>query len=314
MTTRTTTTPSLAVSPRIADTLEEYETFLRIQRKRPRTIEAYRYELQRFMEWSGEETRLDELTTARIVAYQARCEQLSTATVRKILSVLRSYCRWCQRQGWRADDPTAALDWPEAVEPLPRALTATELEHLTRLFDEPLPADEPERWLRARDIRALMLMLYAGLRLSEAAALLWRDVDLSARNGSVTVRDGKGGRHRVVPIHRRLRVALLAVPSEDRLLRNAVAGSRDGSRRSYKSVAHMFERWLPAAGLHVSAHQLRHSFATELLRAGVDLRTIQELLGHKSLETTMRYLRIDTRRSQRAVDLLPDRWFAEAEE
>jgi len=147
-------------------------------------------------------------------------------------------------------------------------------------------------------------MLFGGLRISEAAALRWRDVDLEGRY--LVVRDGKGGKDRSVPLHPILLAELAAEPPHRPNW--AVAGKVDGSGMAVKSMAHIFERWLPALGLAISAHQLRHSFATELLRKRADIREIQELLGHESLETTQRYLALDPERLRAAVELLPDEW------
>jgi site-specific recombinase XerD len=120
------------------------------------------------------------------------------------------------------------------------------------------------------------------------------------------VRDGKGGKDRSVPLHAILLAELAAAPPHRPNW--AVAGKADGSGMTVKSMAHIFERWLPERGLAISAHQLRHSFATELLRKRADIREIQELLGHESLETTQRYLALDPERLRAAVELLPDEW------
>jgi integrase/recombinase XerD len=149
-----------------------------------------------------------------------------------------------------------------------------------------------------------MLMLFAGLRISEAAALRWRDVDLEA--GVLMVIEGKGGKDRAVPIHPILRAELLRVESPRPSW--AVVGRRDNQPMNQKSLAHLFERWLPDCDLHISAHRLRHSFASELLRHGADLRSIQELLGHTSLEMTQRYLMLGSQQLRAAIDRLPDGW------
>jgi integrase/recombinase XerD len=146
-------------------------------------------------------------------------------------------------------------------------------------------------------------MLYAGLRLEEAAALLWADVDLV--NETVLVRDGKGGKARAVPLHpalkRELKKTLLRQPQ------HAVCGNPDGRQMRGKALAHLFERWLPRLGVAgVSAHRLRHTFATRLLKAGVDVCDIQVAMGHTRLDTTSIYLCIDAERIRTQVGKLPD--------
>jgi integrase/recombinase XerD len=131
------------------------------------------------------------------------------------------------------------------------------------------------------------------------------DVDLDA--AELVVRDGKGGKDRVVPIHAKLLGELRVAAAESRSPW-AVAGKADGFALTSKSMAHLFERWLPRLGIEITAHQLRHSFATEMLRGGANLRDIQDLLGHANLSTTERYLMVSGARLRGAVDTLPEDW------
>ena len=147
-------------------------------------------------------------------------------------------------------------------------------------------------------------MLYGGLRRMEAAGLVWADVRLAA--GVLIVRGGKGGKDRAVPLHPVLAAELRAAPPGRPS--HAVAGRIDGGRLALKSFAHIVERWLQGRGVQCSCHQLRHTFATELLDHGADIRAIQELLGHSDLKTTARYLKLSAKRLQGTIDLLPDSW------
>jgi integrase/recombinase XerD len=145
-------------------------------------------------------------------------------------------------------------------------------------------------------------MLYAGLRLSEAANVMWADIDLGT--GVLMVQNGKGGKWRMIPIHERLRTILELVPPDER--HGAVAGKKDGTALHYTSLPHIFDRTIPdAVGLDITAHQLRHTFATRLLWAGANIREIQYLLGHKSLATTERYLALEIDQKRAAIDRLP---------
>lgn len=93
---------------------------------------------------------------------------------------------------------------------------------------------------------------------------------------------------------------------ENREPNQAVIGDRSGKCMHPKTVAEVFSRWLRARGLNITAHQLRHTFATELLRSGAPLRDIQMMLGHASLETTQIYLLVDASHLRKSVELLPD--------
>jgi len=151
-------------------------------------------------------------------------------------------------------------------------------------------------------------MLYAGLRISEVADLEWRDIDLDEL--TLIVLHAKGGKFRIIPIHERLGAGLHAIPEKER--RGAVCGKRNRTARSRKSLPHLFsEPWLGSEeiGLEISAHQLRHTFATRMLWNGANLREIQRLLEHASLATTARYLAVKIEQKRKAVDTLPDRWY-----
>lgn len=285
--------------------LPAYRSALVARGYRPRGIQKYVEQLRAFVRFAGDEVRAEGISTALITRYQehlaARC---SAGTVGNALTVLRSFCRWTLTQGLRSDDPTLTVVWPRLRKPAPRALSQAELRRLLKAIEEPDALTEAQCWLWGRNRRAVLLMLFAGLRISEAAALRWREIDLEA--GVLLVIDGKGGKDRSVPIHPTLRVELERVaPTRPTW---AVVGRRDHQVLTPKSLAHLFERWLPALGVQISAHRLRHSFATELLRNGADLRAIQELLGHSSLETTQRYLMLGSRQLREAIDRLPDAW------
>lgn len=304
--TRTEITIQLAESPAILDTLESYASHLAGRKVRPRTIETYRKVVARFAVWLGEESTIADVSADSIGRYQITRGTLAAATIAKDLSGIRAYCRWCIRAKLRADDPTLELEWPKRIEPIPRALKLREMRMLDQVLDMPLPLlNSKARHVIARSKRAILLMWYAGLRVSEVPSLDWRDVDLDA--GELTVRDGKGGKDRGVAIHRRLLANLAETPEEHQ--RGAVCGLRSGKPMSYKSMPHIFgDRYLKSYGLDISAHQLRHSFAVNLLRAGADIRQIQVQMGHASLETTQRYLALDFDDKKRAIDKLPDRW------
>jgi len=303
----------LIESPPIDGTLDAYAAALLSRKFTDATVETYAKALRRFGSFLGGQAGVGDITAESIDAYQVSRRQRAAATIAKDLTAIRSYCRWCIRAGLRADDPTLAIDWPEKDELLPRCLSSDELALVDKALESPLPLLNVRiAKRRARDKLALLLMLYAGLRRSEACALDWRNVDLG--NGTLTVVLGKGRKSRAIPLHPRLSAALAAVPLFDR--RGAVLApqrERAGDKRrrhiSANTLMHVFDRWLrDAYGLDISPHMLRHSFAVELLRAGADLRSIQTLLGHASLATTERYLALDLNDKQKAIQKLPARF------
>jgi site-specific recombinase XerD len=296
----------LAESPAILGTLPSYAAYLGGRKTRPRTIETYAKVVTAFARWLSEEATIADITPESIGRYQIARKYLAAATIAKDLSGIRSYCRWCLRAKLRSDDPTLDIEWPKKTAPIPRALKARELRMLDQVLDMPLPIlDVKTRHVRQRHNRAILLMLYCGLRISEVPALDWRDVDLD--EATLIVRDAKGGKDRSIALHSRVLRNLAETP-EDRQF-GAVCGKTNGRPLSAKSMPHIFsDRYLGAFGLHISAHMLRHTFAVQLLRAGADIRTIQTLLGHASLETTQRYLALDFDDKKRAIDRLPDRF------
>lgn len=314
METQTRNRVGLAESPLIAGTLDAYAAALLSRKFTDATVETYGKALVAFAAFLGDAPTIGDITAESAGRYQIARRHRAAATIAKDLTAIRSYCRWCIRAGLRADDPTLALDWPKKDDPLPRCLTTDELKRLDMALEAPLPLLNVRiAKRRARDRIAILLMWYAGLRLSEVCHLGWGAIDLGA--GTLTVIMGKGRKSRVIPLHPRLAGALAAVPAADRhgpLIKpqreKRTKRAKTEATISPKTLNHAFDRYLSEFGLHISAHQLRHSFAIGLLRSGADLRSIQMLLGHRSLATTERYLALDMRDKQKAIELLPDRW------
>jgi site-specific recombinase XerD len=246
-----------------------------------------------------------DLTVETLQNYQEHlAASKSISTILGMLTAVRSLARWAIRKGYLHYDPTTQLDWPKRAQTAPRPLHDDQIQQLWAALAMPAKLTTRQRWHWQRNRRAIALMQYAGLRLSEAASLRWQDIDLA--RGTLVVQDGKGGKARSLPIHKALRAELTQVPISERLPEAAVAGKQDGTPLKGKVLARIFEIWLPRRGIHgISAHQLRHTFATELLNAKVDLRTIQELLGHSDISTTQRYLLVSANRLQSAIDSLP---------
>jgi integrase/recombinase XerC len=263
------------------------------------TIKSYREDLTALADYLTEAAGAcpapDGVTVLDLRGYVAALHEAgySQSTIARRLASMRSFFRFGQREGWSTTNPAKPLRNPRKPRNLPHFLTA---EEIGRLLQAPSP-DDP---MGLRD-RAILETLYsAGLRVSELAGLNQSDLDFES--GILRVR-GKGKRERLSPIGSWAVRALqrwLGV----RKLHAREAASADppvfvnkfGRRLTTRSVARMLEKYIKQTGLdrRTTPHTLRHSFATHLLNQGADIRSVQELLGHKSLVTTQIYTHVTT--------------------
>jgi len=223
------------------------------------------------------------------------------ATIARRLASLRSFFRFGQREGWTRTNPARPLRNPRRARTLPHVLSS---EDIGRLLLAPPAGDS----LGLRDRAILETMYSAGLRVSEVVGLSQSDLDFAA--GVVRVR-GKGRRERLAPIgsyaaralKRWLRVRRVS-SREPTGPQTPVFVNKFGRRLSTRGVARMLDKYLLQTGLdgRTTPHSLRHSFATHLLDRGADIRSIQELLGHKSLVTTQIYTHVSTAGLRKAYE------------
>ena len=306
-------TTEYTTAPRLVDLLPSYQSYQLDRRKRrPRGVARYLDNLRKCFRALGPEATIADLTFDRLDAYLSEIgARLAANTALLEVSALRSFCKWAARKRLLSDDPARDLDAPKKHRPAPKPLTRQQLRDLFRVIAEPRPDTPHQRAHWARNRRVIFLMLFAGLRLAEVTTLRWRDVELEA--STLTVRQGKGGKDRAIPLHPALVAELRKNGPLDPDL--AVAGCIDHQPYTDpQALAHIFERYIPRVAaklglkLRFSAHQLRHTFATEMLRGGAGLPAIQGLLGHASLETTQCYLLVDAGQFQDAVNVLPAGW------
>jgi integrase/recombinase XerC len=236
-----------------------------------------------------------QITTLDLRGYLAALHEAAYAktTIARRLASLRSFFRFGQREGWIKINPAKPLRNPRKPRSLPHFLATEEIERL-------LNAPAKSSLLGRRDRAILEVMYSAGLRVSELAGLSDGDLDLAS--GALRVR-GKGKRERISPIgsyaskalHDWLSVRKLS-PREKQGPAAPVFINKFGKRLTTRSVARMLEKHLKSTGLdrRTTPHTLRHSFATHLLDRGADIRSVQELLGHKSLLTTQIYTHVST--------------------
>jgi integrase/recombinase XerC len=283
----------------------------------PETVRAYSGDVRAFTEWAGRggvtgPTEVDRLLLRRYLAYLATRRQARTTMARKA-AALRCYFSWAVKRGAATVDPARRLTAPSGGARLPRVLDRAEIEVM---LDGPrssrgvrrgpsAPGEDGESAAggeadgatRMRDDAVLELLYGCGLRVAELCGLDASDLDL--RDRMVTVW-GKGGRERRVPMHERCAEAVerwmgagrthFAGPESPS---EALFLNRAGRRLGPRDVRRLLDHRSPVP---THPHALRHSFATHLLDGGADLRVVQELLGHASLQTTQVYTHVSKER------------------
>ena len=290
----------------------EFRNYLTVERAAsPNTIAAYAADVAQFaalhQERSGRLPDIAAIDTLDIRAYLAALFGKSDAvSIARKLSSLRAFFRYLVKRGVIARNPARLVRSPKRKKPLPRALDVDDafgLVEAPRSGVGESPVRARKRALALRDCALLEVLYGAGLRVSECCGLDIDDLDSSRYETTlVTVRRGKGGKGRQVPLGRKATDAVsayLAVRGELKNRRGAQPEPRAlfvnyrGGRLTPRSVQRMVSRAVITAGTaEATPHALRHSFATHLLDSGVDLRAIQELLGHASLSSTQIYTRV----------------------
>jgi site-specific recombinase XerD len=258
-----------------------------VYRASPNTVAAYRGDLTAFSHFL-DDVAVETITPDQIRKYLIRIPHRSTRQRR--LAGIKAFFHYLEVTG-RPDNPTRTMRLPKRDRRLPSVLSEEDVGDL--IGKERPKDDDPVAW---RD-RALVETLYScGLRIGEAVALNWSDIDREV--DLVQVRHGKGDKFRLVPIGEVAldalgRWRLLSIrPNSDQAI---FLNFRDGKRLTTRGAQLIVKARAKRAGMMnpVTPHTLRHSFATHLLVRGADLRSIQEMLGHASLSTTQIYTHLD---------------------
>jgi integrase/recombinase XerC len=278
-----------------AEILEAWGDYLSQGRRRsPHTVRAYVAAAARLLDGKDDAdwpaiARLDAGALRGQLALR-RGEGIGNVSAARELSALKSFIMFARQQSGQPDPAPPRMRGPRIKKGLPRPVTPDEAVGLAHAVNE----DASEPWIGARD-RAVLLLLYgAGMRIAEALSLTGAALPL----GEVLTITGKGGKQRVVPLLPIVRDAVAEyvgqcpwpLSREAPLFRGAKGGGL-----SQGMVQKAVARARTVLGLPTSAtpHALRHSFATHLLGAGADLRSLQELLGHASLGSTQIYTKVD---------------------
>jgi integrase/recombinase XerC len=288
----------------------EFLTYLKDQKNASKhTVASYERDLNEFYQYVTRhhaEAVLDRNFSLPLLSpLILRChlnmlfQKNEASSIARKLSCLRSFFRYFVKKGFLEHNPAKVIHSPKVPKKLPRFLNVDEVNAM-------LAADFDVKRYGKRD-RALLELLYSsGLRVSELVGLDVEHVDLT--EGLVRVH-GKGNKQRLVPVGKPAREALgdylderLALP----IARDPEAFflNKNGTRLTTRSVQRLVSEVISRIGLNkdVTPHTLRHSFATHMLGAGADLRSIQELLGHESLSTTQRYTHVGVEELSKVYD------------
>ena len=277
--------------------------FLEVERNvSPRTLVNYRHALAEFRK-TVPEPAWRELTADHFRRYLFALSkrEMARPTIRLHFAALRTFFKFLtQRHGLR-DNPLTEVQLPKLEKKLPLFLNAQQIEEL---LSAPLRVERQSRaprWMPARDAAILELFYSSGLRLAELVALDVKDVDIFSESVRVL---GKGRKERVVPVGAPALEAIQRYRQAARVETGPLFLSKVRRRIAAANVWLAVRRYLPHTSIpvRISPHKLRHSFATHLLDAGADLRSVQSLLGHASLSTTQIYTHVTTERLKKAYD------------
>ncbi len=268
------------------------------------TLASYRYDLTHLIEFLERLGKVD-LLGAGAVEIQAYLEhryerKLSARSNARLLSSLRHFYLWAKEEGYVQQDPTLTMDQPKLGRPLPKSLSESEVEAL-------LTAPDSNHPIGIRDQAMLELLYSSGLRVSELINLTIPMLQIPP--GIIKVM-GKGNKERLVPIGEEAQASLLvyletARPDLVKATPTAFAFvSQKGGNMTRQAFWYRIKYYAKQVGIktHLSPHTLRHAFATHLLNHGADLRVVQMLLGHSSINTTTIYTHVAQTRLQKVYE------------
>jgi site-specific recombinase XerD len=269
-----------------------------------RTLVNYRAALESYRDWRGarhEGWRKAEADDFRDYLFFLLKDGLKKSTIRLRFAALRSFYKFLVLRRGLGRSPVAEVQLPKPERGLPVVLSISQMDDLLAV---PLrigaDAKSPP-WLPMRDAAILELFYSCGLRISELIALDVRDLDFIGETVKVF---GKGSKERIVPVGGPAIAAIQRYRQEAAITSGPLFLSKRRSRITQQAVDLMLRKCLKHSGIPfaVSPHKLRHSFATHLLDAGADLRSVQAMLGHASLSTTQIYTHVTKERLKQAYD------------
>lgn len=287
----------------VSDMRRRYLRYLRLERNyTTNTIEAYIHDLDLLEAFTRRNNlAMTDVKIEHLEAFAAELHDINIGptSLARVLSGVRSFFRFLLTEDYIADDPTELLEGPKLGEHLPEVLTTAEIDRMEASIDL-------SKWEGQRNKAIIETLFSCGLRVSELVTL--RLSDLYLDEGFIRVK-GKGRKERLVPISETA-IDEMRLWFIDRNLMTIKPGEQDyvflnrrGGHLTRTMILIIIKGCAAAAGIEktVSPHTLRHSFATELLKGGADLRAIQEMLGHENVATTEIYTHVDTSELRREI-------------
>lgn len=284
------------VSP-LRSYIEEFASDLRLGGRTSGTIRKHVLELRRLDKWMmSEGLHLSDLTRKHLKTYTRRKADLGFSARSNMFCTLRVFFDWTTEEGYTEASPAAGFKTPIKPQPLPRALTS---DQIRRLIDYLASNDHT---LARRDEAIILTALYAGLRAAELGSLLWSDIDIAGQCINIELSKMQHGRS--IALHPTLKRVLLAwreiAPSDKYVF------SLTNRPMISNSIGKVCRRISKCSGVRFTTHQLRHTFATHMLRQSRDLYSVSKALGHKQLIQTQIYLTADVEDMRVSLNKLPD--------
>lgn len=294
-----------ANAPQKKDRLaEEFFKFMEFEKNSsPRTLVNYRHALAKFRATQKDAPGWLDCDANQFRAYLFACmkEGMARATVRLHFAALRTFYKFLVERHWLALNPFKEVLLPKAEGKLPLVLT---IKQVDELLSAPFKVEREKQappWTAARDAAIMELFYSSGLRLEELVSLDVASIDPYSENVRVF---GKGRKERIVPVGAPALSAIQRYRQEANVQSGPLFINKSRRRLGARNVWWMMKKYLRHTSIPIplSPHKLRHSFATHLLDAGADLRSVQSLLGHASLSTTQIYTHVTVERLKKVYD------------
>ncbi len=274
--------------------IDQYLNYLKYERESSfHTVTAYKRDIIEFIFFIGLEVNsplieIERKSTKEYLEYLHLKKNFKSATIRRKIYALNSFFSFLLDEGLIHSNPFIKLKMPARKRVIPIFLSTEELDKLV------LTAEKfPNKNTGMRDLICLSILRYTGCRRSELLNLKWEDINISE---AVIKFNGKGNKERLLPIHPKLISYLITYKLHcDANPQEVIVKGKNGNRLSNSSLKKITEKYLTLAGLNerkITPHKIRHSFASELLKNGNDIRIIQQWLGHEEISTTAIYTHV----------------------